>query len=111
MTHWGWYWKIKKTYTKKSVLKSRFNRFIQNAQNNKLFNGYIVKPLDIYAERVAEGLKISYRKRNTSAILFLLTSFHVTMENFDIISVAPYAGRVCEFSISLKIEPFSAASS
>lgn len=68
MTHWGWYWKIKKQHTQRSLCSSLVSiDSFKMHKDNKLSNGFIVKPLDIYAERVAEGLKISYRKRNASA--------------------------------------------
>lgn len=67
MTHWGWYWKIKKKHTARTLCSKLISIDSFKLYNKRLKSGFIVKPLEIKAIPTPDCLKIIYRNRkNTS---------------------------------------------
>lgn len=64
MTHWGWYWKVKKQHVARKLCSSfaAIDSF-KLYQKNNIIAGFIVEPLAITVEAYSSHLKITYRKR------------------------------------------------
>ncbi len=63
MTHWGWYWKIKKKHLAKKNCSSMVKIDSFHLYKNNMMTGFRVDPLDINAEPEPNFLKIVYGKR------------------------------------------------
>lgn len=63
MTHWGWYWKVKKKHLARKIC-SKLPR-IDSFQIYKadLRTGFTVSPVDVKAEPFHDHLKITYRNK------------------------------------------------
>lgn len=62
MTHWGWYWKIKKKHIARKLCSA-----LPSIDSFRLYKdgmrGFTVQPLEVKAEATANNLIITYRNR------------------------------------------------
>jgi hypothetical protein len=65
MTHWGWYWKIKKKHISRTLCSSLVSIDSFKLYRGNIMTGFQVQPVDINAKPTLEGLKITYGKRKT----------------------------------------------
>jgi hypothetical protein len=60
MTHWGWYWKVKKKHMARLLCSKLTTIDSFKMFKNKEFSGFRVDPVDINAHLTDKGLKVSY---------------------------------------------------
>jgi hypothetical protein len=67
MTHWGWYWKVKKKHVPRKLCSKLPQidsfRFYKGTQKHNIITGFIVDPLEVKAEAYPDHLKVTYRNR------------------------------------------------
>ena len=63
MTHWGWYWRIKKKHCARKVCSNLLSIDAFKLYKGNTMTGFGVSPLDIRADARPDHLKITYRKR------------------------------------------------
>lgn len=63
MTHWGWYWKVKKKHLTKKTCSSLVHIDSFKLYKNDMMSGFTVDPLEFRAEANPDHLKIIYGKR------------------------------------------------
>lgn len=67
MTHWGWYWKVKKRHIARTICSKliSIDSFKLLRQNKK--NEFTVQPLEIKAKLADDHLRVTFRNRKDSA--------------------------------------------
>lgn len=64
MTHWGWYWKIKKQHIPRTLCSTLVSiDSFKLLQNNNTTSGFTVTPLNIRATIKDDHLQVTYGKR------------------------------------------------
>jgi hypothetical protein len=67
MTHWGWYWKVKKKHIPKKLCSNLTSidsfKFYKGNAKGHIITGFTVQPLGVRAEAYPNHLKITYRNR------------------------------------------------
>ena len=63
MTHWGWYWKIKKKHIARKLCSTFTTIDSFRLYKNNVIMGFTVAPLEVKAEAQSNSLKITYRRR------------------------------------------------
>ncbi len=63
MTHWGWYWKVKKKHCARKICSNLLSIDAFKLYKGNTMTGFGVSPLDIRADARPDHLKITYRKR------------------------------------------------
>lgn len=66
-THWGFYWKIKKKHTTRTLCSSLLSIDSYKLMKETIFSGFSVQPLDIKAKLVDNELQITYRNHKKHA--------------------------------------------
>lgn len=65
MTHWGWYWKVKRKHIAKKLCSNLPSIDSFKFYRGESMYGFTVQPLDIKAYPSPDHLKIAYGKRNS----------------------------------------------
>jgi hypothetical protein len=69
MTHWGWYWKIKKKHIPRIVCSELPSIDSFKLYKNNMIAGFSVQPWAIRAAPTADHLKVTYRNRKAYSYL------------------------------------------
>ena len=76
MTHWGWYWKVKKKHTPKKLCSKLISidsfKFYKGTAKEHTIAGFTVQPLEIKAEAYPNHLKITYRNRKNCSYMIAI---------------------------------------
>lgn len=101
MTHWGWYWKVKKKHVRRKLCSKlpsidSFKYYKGNAKEQTI-TGFTVEPLDVKADAYPNHLKITYRKRKNCSYMIAIDKLTCNYSGFRYFFKCPLCQKRMRF--------------